>query len=87
MVARAVRNGWPVPDALRGKVVDRLDGLLDSPDDRTAIAAARAVVEINRQNIDIDMTEDKNDRLDAGKATDRVEMPVKVLKLKGEVDL
>lgn len=80
MVARAVRNGWPVPDHLRQKVVDRLDVLLDSGDDRTTIAACRAVVEINKQNIDIDMTEDKYDRLDEGKATERIETPIKFIR-------
>lgn len=85
MVARAVRNGWPVPPELRGKVVSRLDTLLDSTDDRTSIAAARAVVEINKQNLEIDMAEDKNDRIDAGKATERIETPVKFIR--GEEDL
>lgn len=80
LVSRAVRNGWPVPDHLRAKVVGRLDGLLESADDRTAIAAARAVVEINKQNIEIDMAEDKADRLDAGKVTERMEIPVKCIK-------
>jgi hypothetical protein len=80
MAARAARNGWDVPARLRAKVVERLDGLLDSGDDRTTIAAARAVVEINKQNIEIDMAEDKAARLDAGMATERVETPIKFIR-------
>lgn len=79
LVSRAVRNGWDVPKALRSKVVERLDAHLDSPDDRTSIAAARAVIEINKQNIDIDTIEDKMARIDAGLPTDRVETPVRFI--------
>ena len=79
LVSRAVRNGWDVPKALRSKVVEKLDKHLDSPDDRTSIAAARAVIEINKQNIDIDTIEDKVARIDAGLPTDRVETPVRFI--------
>lgn len=80
MLAKAIRNGWPIPDGLRAKVVGRIDGMIESVDDRTAIAACRAVIEMNKQNLDIDMASDKADRLDAGMATERVEMPVKFIR-------
>ncbi len=80
MLAKAIRNGWPIPDDLRAKVVGRIDGMIESVDDRTAIAACRAVIEMNKQNLDIDMASDKADRLDAGLATERVEMPVKFVR-------
>lgn len=87
LLRRALRNKWPVTSEHQGRIVDRLMELVDDPDPKIAASAVRTGVAVVDANIRIDLEADKADRLDAGLATDRVEMPVKVLKLKGEVDL
>lgn len=88
MVRRAVREGWPIPTEKRGDVTGRLlkiidkqavsilteDGVVEVEDraDTNAIAAARVVVQMDSINQTDYWNYDKNERLDAGKPTERV---------------
>lgn len=77
---RALKNRWPVTAAQQGQIVDKLMELVDDPDPKVAASAVRTGVAIVDANIRIDLEADKADRLDAGLATERVEMPVKFVK-------
>lgn len=88
MLARAIREGWEIPKAKRGEIVDRLlrvmekeevavmtkEGIetLDGPADTNAIGAARVLVAMDGQNQTDFWNQDKNERLDAGKTTENV---------------
>ena len=59
MVATAVRNRWPVPESVMQmlpKLLAQISTKKDSSD-RDKIAASRALIQINQQNIDIDTPE------------------------------
>jgi len=80
MLRRALKNRWPVKSEHQGRIVERLMDLIEDADPKIAASAVRTGVAMVDANIRIDQEEDKADRLDAGKATERVEMPVKVLR-------
>jgi len=75
-----MRNKWPVKTGDQAVIVDRLMRLVDDPDPKVAVSAVRTGVAMVDANIRIDMEDDKADRLDAGAATERVEMPVKFIR-------
>lgn len=95
LVNRAVRNRWKVDEANREKIVTRLMEIvekreasvmtkggpcaLDGPADTNANAAARVLVAMEQQNQADEHLADKNDRLDAGKATERVVESIEVV--------
>jgi hypothetical protein len=88
LVRRALRERWPVPQRTMQAAVKRLeeivnkpvvqvmtvDGVkhLDGPADANAVRAASVLAQMESQNQADDHLADKNERLDAGKATDRV---------------
>jgi len=80
LIRRAMRNKWPVKTGDQAVIVDRLMRLVDDPDPKVAVSAVRTGVAMVDANIRIDMEDDKADRLDAGAATERVEMPVKFIR-------
>lgn len=47
---RAMRNGWPIPDELRAKAMQRLDTMLDSKDERCVIQAIKTLVTADAVN-------------------------------------
>lgn len=89
MISRAIRERWPVPDGMKRRTLHRLakvirktavmvntkDGPVpvDGPADANAVRAAAVLVAMTGQNQTDDWNNDKNDRLDAGKATERVD--------------
>lgn len=44
LVRKALRHNWPISDDLRARLVNRMDDLLGSEDERNAIAAAKTLV-------------------------------------------
>ena len=75
MVARALKNRWPIPDHMRPKIVDRLvDIATASPDDSDAIKAASVLRTMDGDNLTAEIEAEKNARLDAGKPTQAVQM-------------
>lgn len=59
LVERAVRERWPIPNALRGPLINRLAGIVQDPESspREATAAARAILTASKINLDgIDAT-------------------------------
>jgi hypothetical protein len=75
LVARALRNRWPIPEHMRPKIVDRLVGIAtDSPDDGDAIKAASVLRTMDGDNMTMELEEAKNARLDEGKATQAVQL-------------
>lgn len=73
LIARAVREGWPVPpeaqaDAVR---VVRQIAADDEECGRTRIAAVQALIAMDAANQTDHWNEDKNRRLDAGLLTER----------------
>ena len=54
-IERAIRERWPIADSTRERIVNRLARIIDqSPDDRHVIAAARALIAADGQNIAAD---------------------------------
>jgi hypothetical protein len=94
LIASAVRRRWPVPPETAAVVIDRLTKIvqkqtvgvmtkegpadLEGPADANANAAARVLVAMEAQNQADDHLDDKNARLDAGKATENTVTEVKV---------
>lgn len=75
MVARALKNRWPIPDHMRPKIVERLvDIATQSPDDSDAIKAASVLRTMDGDNLTAEIEAEKNARLDAGKPTQAVQM-------------
>lgn len=75
MVARALKNRWPIPEHMRPKIVDRLVGIAtDSPDDGDAIKAAGVLRTMDADNMTMELEEAKNARLDEGKPTQAVQL-------------
>jgi hypothetical protein len=75
LVARALRNRWPIPEHVRPKIVDRLVTIAtDSPDDGDAIKAASVLRTMDSDNLTSEIEAEKNDRLDAGKATQATQL-------------
>ncbi len=80
LVRRAVRDGFDISPELKAALVEQLAGVAKDPhDQRELIGAARVLVDMSRVNValeSLDQTDfwnnDKNERLDAGKATERV---------------
>jgi hypothetical protein len=80
LARRAVLNKWPMKDADRAHLHAKMIELADSPDDRVAVAAVKLGTDMNRQNIAVDLEEDKAERLDAGKPTENINHGVKFIK-------
>lgn len=88
LISRAVREGWNVPVEGRAIVVRRLLGVvaktsvdvmtkegpanMEGPADQNAVAASRVLVAMDAVNQTDYWNQDKNERLDSGKATERV---------------
>lgn len=88
MTARAVRNKWPVSVATQRTTVARVVGIIrktectimtkdgpvtvDGPADANALRAAGIIQGMTAENQTDYWSEDKNQRLDAGKATENV---------------
>lgn len=53
MIERAFKSRWPVPKEVREKAIARAAKVLDSDDDRNAIAAVRALVAIDQINVSL----------------------------------
>lgn len=89
MIRRAIREGWPIPPDKKTAVVSRLLGIvdktqievmtkkgpawMDGPADANAIKAASVLVAMSAETQRDIHAEDKNARLDAGKATEAVQ--------------
>lgn len=88
-IRRALRERWPIPEETRSVLLERLKTIiekptvqamskdgpvsLDGPADANAVRAASVLVAMMAQNQADDHLADKNQRLDEGKATERVE--------------
>lgn len=75
LIARALRQRWPIPAAVRPEIVKRLVAVArkKGPDsDPNAMRAAQVLVQMDAQNQVDDQLREKNVRLDLGKATERV---------------
>ncbi len=88
LITTAVRKAWPIPEAKRVEIVDRLlevvakrevavmtkDGveILDGPADANAIGASRVLVTMDSLNQADFWNQNKNERLDAGQSTENI---------------
>jgi hypothetical protein len=54
MVARALRERWHIPKAMRGTLIDRLGRILEADESgpREIISAARAILSASKINLD-----------------------------------
>ena len=43
LLQRALKSRWPISDELRGRLIDRLDGLLESGSERVSVQAAKTI--------------------------------------------
>ena len=69
MERRAARNRWPMPPGALAKVANRAVQMVDSVDPKDVRIGMQTITEINKQNLTIDLEDDKADRLDEGKPT------------------
>lgn len=74
MVGRAMRERWPTTAQIKAKIVSRAEACVDDPliDPDTFCSVGRLVLGMEAQNQADDHLEDKNSRLDSGKATENV---------------
>lgn len=94
LLRRAARERWPVPQEKRPMVVGKMlaiveqesttipspgGGEVEVSNARNQVAAARVLVAMEQQNQADEHLADKNDRLDAGKATERVVESIEVV--------
>lgn len=72
MIGRAIRERWPTTDRIKAKIVSRAEACVDDPmiDPETFCSVGRLVLGMESQNQADDHLEDKNARLDSGKATE-----------------
>lgn len=73
---RAIREGWAIPDVARRAAIARAAQILGDPQStrREVTRATQTLVIIERLGLDAAVNEDRMNRLDAGTATDRVEV-------------
>ncbi len=84
LVRRAVRDGFAIAPKVKEDLVQQLVAVSKDPkDQRELIGAARVLVDMSRVNValeTLDQTDywndDKNKRLDAGKATERFDATI-----------
>ena len=75
LLRRALRERWPIPEAKRPTIVERLVKIVDeSPDDGDAIKAASVLRSMDADNLTAAIEAEKNERLDSGKATQAIQM-------------
>jgi hypothetical protein len=70
----AVRKRWPVTDGARQKLVQRMESMLGSSDERFVIAASKVMATIESQNQADEHLDRKEARTDEGKVNERVEV-------------
>jgi hypothetical protein len=80
MLARAVRNRWPIPDDIRAAaplIAKRI--ALTGNNDRERLRAIELLAALDRDNIAALVALDKVERLDGGEATERIELaPIRI---------
>ena len=79
MMSRALRNRWGVSKDLRKRAVERVGEWIEGGDARLQRSGVRLLVDMNEQNIAVDLEQDKNDRIDEGKATENVASVVRIV--------
>ena len=74
LIRRAIHGRWQIPDLLLEQLPKHVISLLvNARNEREKLRAAEVLVAMNRDNIAALVHADKIERLDSGKATDRVE--------------
>jgi hypothetical protein len=80
MLAQAVRNRWPIPQAMREaapKIASRI--AVEGATDREKLRAIEVLAAMDRDNINALAMLDKIERLDGGEATERIELaPIRI---------
>lgn len=73
---RAIRQGWAIPDVARRAAIARAAQILADPSStrREVTRATQTLAILERLSLDAAREEDRMARLDAGTATDRVEV-------------
>jgi hypothetical protein len=80
LMQRAVRERWGVPKHRRKPIVDRLCDIAESnPDDELAVSATRVLVTMDQTDMHALEIIDKQQRLDAGQATENVQQAVRII--------
>jgi hypothetical protein len=80
MLATAVRNRWPIPEAVRSELPELAARIaLNSESDRDRLRALELLAALDRDNIAALVALDRIERLDGGEATDRVDLlPIRI---------
>lgn len=76
MVMAAIRAGWVVDPVIKGAIVGRASRILANPDakPRDVARASATLLAVERLTLDAAKEEDRMQRLDAGQATERLEV-------------
>jgi hypothetical protein len=76
LVMRAIREGWAIDPVVKRAVIARASRVLANPDAnaRDVSRASNTLLSIERLALDAATQEDRMTRLDAGQATDRIEL-------------
>jgi hypothetical protein len=75
MLATAVRNRWPIPEAMRKELPELASRIaLNAESDRDRLRALELLAALDRDNIAALVALDRVERLDGGDVTDRIEL-------------
>jgi hypothetical protein len=96
LMRRAVRERWPVDDKMRAAIMERMGKIiskpavqvmtasgkqiLDGPADSNAVRAAGVIVAMVQQNQADDHLAEKNARIDAGLATENIQVAPTIIR-------
>jgi hypothetical protein len=75
LLRRAILNGWQIPEEVYATLPRIVLGILtNSQTGREKLAAIRALTTMHKDNVDTFVAADRSERLDEGKATERIEL-------------
>lgn len=71
LLSRAIRDKWPIPHDMRVELTEQVWTMIrESKKERVRMMGAKLLVDMNKQNLEIDLALDKYDRIDQGKDTE-----------------
>jgi len=74
LVRRAIKSRWPISDETRRQIIERLKIIsAESEDERSAVAASRALIAADTLNLADEKFQSEEARLESGEPTKRVD--------------
>lgn len=80
LIRRAASARWPITDSLKRKLLDKIEAALDTAEDARDIRGlGQVIVAMEAQRQADEHLDDKNSRLDSGKATENIAHRMQVI--------